>query len=208
MNHQPLFVAIGHRKQSGKGTFGKFLAHALRDHKVDHLGFATYLKEVVSALFDIPMENLEGPGDSRDAHVAGTHVWDMLTRQHPDALAHIDQPPTARQVMQVFGTTMRSHYPGIWLHHVLNRKTDADVVILSDLRFEEEAWAVKNSGGLLVKVTRNGAAIPDNHRSERELDNWKNWDRVVHNTSLHGLEADANLFAPIVRLALSRKREV
>lgn len=191
------FISIGHRKQTGKDTFARALVATLEDAGkiVVHTHYAGFLKTLVSNLFDIPMEHLTGDGDQRDAVVKNRKVWDMLTARHPEALRHLDNPPTARQVVQVFGTTMREHFPGIWLEHVLGRDYGADYVVLSDMRFAEEAEAVRRRGGHLIQIRRTGFMGGDSHRSERELDSWDDWDYVVHNTSIDSLKASASVYA-------------
>ena len=64
---------------------------------------------------------------------------------------------TPRYVLQVWGTEVarRSFHDDIWIASLENnlRKTQDDVVI-SDCRFPNEIRAIRNAGGVVIRVTR------------------------------------------------------
>lgn len=76
--------------------------------------------------------------------------------------------------------------------------------IITDVRFPNEARAIRVKGGILIKVNRDRIKILDNmyihreeynklhniieHESETALDNYENWDYVINNNdSIEGL---------------------
>lgn len=76
--------------------------------------------------------------------------------------------------------------------------------IITDVRFPNEAEAIKDRGGILIRVNRDRIKIRDNmyihreeynklhniieHESETALDNYENWDYVINNNdSIEGL---------------------
>ena len=52
--------------------------------------------------------------------------------------------------------------------------------IISDVRFRNEAQAIKDRGGILIRTIRESDYKSD-HPSETSLDNWKEWDYVIDN---------------------------
>ena len=99
--------------------------------------------------------------------------------------------PEIRRLLQVLGTDAGRKILGenIWVDTVLNKVKDKNVVI-TDCRFPNEAKALKNSGGFVVRVERPGMAAINNHLSETSLDGWP-FDLIVLNggtlESLHSL---------------------
>lgn len=82
-------------------------------------------------------------------------------------------------------------------HYTLAELVDTDVEIdysmkypdwiVTDVRFPDEARAIKHRGGIIVQVQRPDNPYPvSNHRTEIGLDSWK-FDRVIVNTSLEVL---------------------
>ena len=59
--------------------------------------------------------------------------------------------------------------------------------LVTDTRFPNEADAIKEKGGILIRVNRGDGNTGD-HPSETSLDNYNNWDYVLdNNASLTGL---------------------
>lgn len=54
--------------------------------------------------------------------------------------------------------------------------------IITDTRFINEAIAIKNAGGIVIRIDRPGVKPINNHSSEIELDNW-NFDYKIANVS-------------------------
>lgn len=79
-------------------------------------------------------------------------------------------------------------------------KRDADLVnnivlpckwIITDVRFENEAQAIKDRGGIIIRISRGGEPGEGLHESETALDNW-NFDwRIDNNGSLQALYTQA-----------------
>ena len=82
----------------------------------------------------------------------------------------------------------------VWLNVLLwqIREEEPRVALISDMRFPNEAEAVKSRGGLTIKVVRPDMLDPHrdaNHVSETALDHWP-FDIVVMNNSHRGALAD------------------
>ncbi len=65
--------------------------------------------------------------------------------------------------------------------------------IITDVRFPNEAQAIKDKGGIVVRIDRpDNPTSPSNHSSEVALDNW-DFDMNIVNESLEGLVETAKL---------------
>ena len=58
-------------------------------------------------------------------------------------------------------------------------QTKVDIVIISDLRFSNEACAISKRGGRLVKINRDVPKGID--PAEVDLMNWGDWDHIIDN---------------------------
>ena len=114
-----------------------------------------------------------------------THIlWSNVLGSHNEG--HM----TAREVMQFVGTDFfRKLYPNVWADATIRRvmAEGSAFVIVTDCRFPNEVDAVHQSGGKVIRLTRNGND-PDNHASETALDkanfDWNQFDAVIDNENL------------------------
>ncbi len=72
-----------------------------------------------------------------------------------------------REMMQTLGTEWGRQmvHPEIWVRSLLHRVRGRRAVI-TDLRFENEAEAIRKAGGIVVHITRPSAPTGDKHPSE------------------------------------------
>jgi len=152
-----MIIGLGYRAKSGKDTVGQMLVQGYGFHRV---GFADALKDVCSvicfgAVFD---------------HVRHADFKEDFT---PLGL-------TGGQLLQKVGVALREAVPGIWIEsaHLLPKLITYGNVVVTDVRFVDEAKAVKDLGGILIEVRRNVAQ--DTHISETEGSKIK-WDHVIEN---------------------------
>lgn len=68
-------------------------------------------------------------------------------------------------------------------------------VVVTDVRYPNEALAVKRAGGTLVRITRPGLASDDTHISETALDDWPVDHHIVNNSTVEALQETASLLA-------------
>lgn len=94
---------------------------------------------------------------------------------------------TIRQLLQKFGTEVgRNISPNLWVDALMNDYIKAKLDgyeedwIVTDVRFENEAEAIRENGGILIRLNRNTGSN-DQHPSETALDNYKNFDLVIDN---------------------------
>jgi hypothetical protein len=158
-------IGIHGRARTGKDTVGKYL-HDTHDNTYK-LAFADPLKKAAAMMFGIP----------EDA------FWDDDTKEQIDTFWNV----SPRQIAQFFGTDMvrenvNKLIPSVgqdfWVYrmaHCLNGLGDQveydadDVVVISDVRFQNEYDWITAQGGIIIHLTRQGAdgmvGIPS-HASE------------------------------------------
>jgi hypothetical protein len=77
-----------------------------------------------------------------------------------------------------------------------------DAVLITDVRFANEAQMLADVGGELWRVTRPGLVRQSHHRSQHELDNWPVDAEIVNDGSLEQL---AKIATDLMLYALGRK---
>ena len=85
-----------------------------------------------------------------------------------------------RQIWIDMGTkAVRRHvYEPTWLDYLLKGQHNLDVMVIPDVRFPNEAEAIRKSGGVLIKVVRPGYG-PGPDVADRALLGYDGWDYVI-----------------------------
>jgi hypothetical protein len=109
--------------------------------------FALPLKEITSIILNCSINKLE------DREFKNSQIPVELI---PDKV-HDDLPFTVRNLMQYLGTELfREHYStNLWVNMLLNRvKNSKNDVIVTDVRFKNEAAAIHKNNGIVISVVR------------------------------------------------------
>jgi hypothetical protein len=170
-----MIIGIAGKAQAGKDTTARMLQILISnpgiswsaynesdicfvyDHFVVH--YADLLKQVSQDMLNMPFD------DFNSQEVKQRHLdWINMT---------------VREFLQKLGTAVRKEIdPDFWVKALFN--TYDDLVIIADVRFPNEAEAIKARGGKLIRIERPGAGA-GNHISETALDDYKGWDIVIDN---------------------------
>lgn len=137
--------------------------------------------------------------------------WGDLVKHEQFSVAVMDGDEiihhiTGRQLIQRYGTEAHRDIFGdsFWIDVVLDgyNEDDGTILVITDVRFENEAQAIKELGGEVWEIVRPGVEIADSdHRSEAELP-VKYIDRVLVNSGdLFDLEAMVNTMMNMVTFA-------
>lgn len=164
-----MILGLSGYAQVGKDTLGAAL---VKNYGFTRFAFADALKEVVYRLDPwVPDVREESDGSERLSSLVDRVGWEK-------AKTNLE----VRRLLQKMGTEAGREVLGqnIWVDTVLNQIGDRDAVI-TDCRFPNEAQAVKDRGGFVVRVTRPGVEAVNAHPSETSLDGW-NFDAVVGNS--------------------------
>lgn len=152
-----MIIGLGYRAKSGKDTVGQMLVQGYGFHRV---GFADALKDVCSVIcFGAVFDHVRHSDFKEDFTPLGM---------------------TGGQLLQTVGVALREAVPGVWIDaaHLLPKLVTYGNVVVTDVRFLDEAKAVKDLGGILIEVRRH---VPqDTHVSETEGSKIK-WDHVIEN---------------------------
>lgn len=151
--------------QSGKSTIAR---HLTLQHGYDLLPFAQPLRAMARPL-------LAGLGLSEQR--IGYHL-------HQDKTAIIAELGcTGRHLLQTLGTDWGRQliHPELWVRCWSAQAKTRQLVVADDVRFPNEAEAVKALGGEVWKVWRPGARVNCPHASEGALNAWSGFDRLVVN---------------------------
>jgi hypothetical protein len=189
---KPLLIGLSGKSGSGKSTVGDYLAGA---HGYHQFAFAGALKEVVQTAFHFSDEQMTFGKEAVDPRCGKSPRW----------------------CLQHFGSAFRAVWPEIWIWNLrweilgFLAENGQRPIVVTDVRFRDEAEALKRMGAVLVRITRSAGETPapleacatgiPGHVSETDLDGWKGWDYVIINNStlehleniveaMLGLEAD------------------
>ena len=170
---------------SGKDTAADYLVNV---HGFRRESFANSLKDAVAQVFGWDRTMLEG----RTAH---SREWrDQVDTWWAERLGIPGLTP--RWVLQQWGTEVcrRSFHDDIWIASLENKlRTSRDDVVISDCRFPNEIQAIKQAGGIVVRVVRGtepewyGAAVSQN-RGPNGNSNWALSGRKLEQLGIHASE--------------------
>jgi len=185
-------IGIAGKAGSGKDTVATIIQFLTLDDEVfsktnkdcladlDHKGycatnskweirkFATALKKIVSILLGCKVKALE---DREYKETPLGKEW-----------VSIDVELTPRDILQQVGTDIgRNINQNVWVNALFNQITKKSRWIISDVRFHNEVQAIKDRGGLLIKVIRPSNNNTGLHISETALDNFDGFDEVIIN---------------------------
>lgn len=139
----PAIIGICGPARAGKDT----IARTLMSMGYVKDSFAAPIRQFVASICGLTLEQLE------------------LVKDFPsDAL----NGKTPRYAMQTLGTEWgrKMLAQDLWINYLMRRSTGQRLVV-PDIRFENEAQAILNNGGLILKVVRPGVEIVEStHSSE------------------------------------------
>jgi hypothetical protein len=168
-----MLIGITGYKFSGKSTVAKMLSEMLG---YETHSFADKLKYITCILSGCTREDLENY-DFKENEL----VPDYLRPYCLNA-----EKPTYRAFLQHFGSeVMRGINDGIWIDCTLSNC--GENAIISDCRFPNEAKAIKERGGVVIKVVRDSVVSDDTHQSETKIDEIEPDYVFVNNKSLKEL---------------------
>lgn len=160
---KPQIIGISGKKRSGKDTLASLIAkNSLKE--VERIAFADSLKEELAKACGVTVETIE---NNKAQYRLGLQWWGTEFR--------------------------RAQCRNYWLDRFREKvnASTAELIVVPDVRFHNEADLVRELGGKVIRVTRP-LADEDRHASEIEMDSY-NFDTVVHNNgTVEDLEAVAS----------------
>lgn len=144
--------------------------------------FADPLKEMAINLFGLNPSHVYG-GDN-DKNQPTDIKWDSLPN-NDNKTGFM----TVREFLEYFGTkVVRQIKNDAWSRYSINKILieKSEIAIVPDVRFPNEVKAIKDSGGIIIRLTRdvfNSSAEPEIALDKDRFD-WSNFDLIIDNTSI------------------------
>lgn len=162
-----MIIGFGHRAQVGKDTAGDWLI----DNGWERLAFADLVRRVLYAM-DPVVDPISTEYYFCLQNMVDAMGWD-LTKTNTEV----------RTLLQKLGQGMREILdPGVWLRPVIKEadrlEEQGHNVVITDVRYLNEAKAIKDLGGLVVRIDR---AVAQRISGEDELGDYDDWDAVIDN---------------------------
>lgn len=181
-------LSFSGRKQSGKSTSADYIISLINEHHImlrenryelnmscKIYSFADPLKQDICInILGLTYDQCYGSDD--DKNTMTDLWWDGVQL-------------TAREAMEIIGTKIfRALKTNVWADATINKikKENVDLAIISDCRFPNEVEAVKNSGGINIRLDLD--PFHSNSISENSLDqdvyDWSNFDIIIKNSKM------------------------
>lgn len=179
-----LVVGLNAYARSGKDTFADVLVSEFGWRRV---AFADKLRDVLYALNPIiaisePRHCSETLREGWPPISTTIYLQDAIDRMGWNGYKETKVGPEIRRLLQRMGTEAgrETLYDSIWVDAALNDIGEHEKVVITDVRFENEADAITGRGGEIWRITRDGVGPANEHISETGLDQYP-FDRVISN---------------------------
>lgn len=170
-----MIVGITGKAGAGKDTLASLMTRSMG---FKQLAFAEPLKEAAMHVFGLTAFQLE----SREAKEKVVEYWGM----------------SPRRLLQLFGTEAMKPVFGkdVWVRRLHQRIHDLSKAglykdfVISDVRFDEEAEAIRSWGGIIVEVLRSDSGLNGDaavHVSESGITSTLVNATIVNNTTISDL---------------------
>jgi hypothetical protein len=163
-------IGLSGYAQSGKDT----AAAALTDVGWTRIAFADVLRSAVYALDPLM------PDGRRVSDVVDEMGWDSAKVNFREI----------RTLLQRMGTEVGRNLLGenIWVDTALRDLDPEGRYVITDCRFPNEAKAIRDRGGKVVRIHRPGTEAANDHPSETSLDNFAFDAILVNSGSIKSLQ--------------------
>jgi hypothetical protein len=172
-----MIIGLSGYAQVGKDSVAKIL---VENYGYSRIAFADIIKVACYRLN--PIVTYDG---MRLKHLVDLEGWEIAK-----------SVPEVRRLLQVMGSEVGRDLidPQIWVELTMNSTHNSDLIVISDVRFRNEAEEIKWKGGQIWRISRIDRDAPVNvHRSETDLDNWTFDQYIANNGSLDDLEREVHL---------------
>ncbi len=159
-------VGLVGTKGVGKDTAGRYLVEVCGWHRV---ALATPLRNAVQSMFALTDAQCDDPVLKEEAGVLGVSFRRGAQILGTDLVR--------KQLGGAGGLLPELGEKGLWIQHMERAISDARCkgrrVVITDVRFPDEAAAIIALGGKLIRIRRPGSelATADSHSSENNIDN-------------------------------------
>jgi hypothetical protein len=187
---RPLVIGLNGEKECGKdtfyGLFAKYKEGTERDAFADKLKVSA--ARALGYEFDTTQEYLEWADWMKTYGIV--EVSD--SRFAPE-----DKKISGREYLQFYGTEAHREVfdTDFWIDLVLTQKRDSEILVVTDVRFPNEAEAIRSVGGQVWRINRDCQRETDHHASEQRLPDSLVDVEIYNNDGLEELERKAKEMA-------------
>lgn len=193
-----MIIGINGYAQSGKDTIGELIRQTDSSWVIKK--WAGKLKTIASILTGLPVHLFED-GDAKNTYLGSE--WSTSSNNPLNAITPFQdiefvEMMSIRMFLQKLGTdAIRDGlHPNAWVNALMSeyksdkfsgyigdtrQDIDASKWIITDTRFHNEAKAIKDKGGYVIRVDRPGLGPVNSHPSETALDKW-DFDYRIENS--------------------------
>ena len=167
-----MIIGLSGYAQAGKDTVAQIL---VQEYGYSRIAFADIIRTAVYRLN--PIVTYDG---MRLAHLVDLEGWDIAKTA-----------PEVRRLLQVMGSEVGRDLidPQIWVELTLSTTKPTDKIVISDVRYSNEAEEIKWKKGQIWRISRIDRDAPVNaHRSESDMDSWHFDQYVANNGTIRDLQ--------------------
>jgi hypothetical protein len=181
-----MIIGLTGYARSGKDTVADFL---VTDYDFLKVSFADPIREAL-----IRLDPIIAFGEGLRVNLSQalrTMEWNDLKNYSTDI----------RSLMQRFGTEVGREMFGenFWVDLAIKSAENAEDVVFADVRYPNEAEAVKAKGGVMVRVTKPDVGPVNGHISDKALDDYAVDFTISNNGTLAELSAKVNVLTASLR---------
>lgn len=173
----PRLIGLTGYARTGKDTVGGFL---VSQHGFQRVSFADKLREVALAADPYVKLSTDPEDDyyARLTRVVDAYGWE-------GAKAHDD----VRRLLQRLGTDAGRNILGenVWVDAALQGLDPDGFYVFTDVRFPNEADAIRDKGGVIWRISRPGYEPINGHASETAMDSYNVDISIVNDRSMEDL---------------------
>jgi len=166
-----MIIGLTGNKQTGKDTCANFL---VKNYNFIQLSYAEPLKNICRTLFDFNEEQLNG---TKKEEI--DEYW-KITPRH--AMQFIGTEFFRNQMEKLIPNIEKNFWIKLMEQRIIKLKDKCNIVI-SDVRFLNEAELIRKYDGFIIKIIRNTNQY-DNHPSEIET-NKINFNYIIENNGTY-----------------------
>jgi hypothetical protein len=166
-----MIIGLTGYAQSGKDTLAGMLIGL---HKYDNRAFADPIRKLLYETNPLVKDEYRVKG------VVDAYGWDRAKVEFPEL----------RNLLQTLGVGARQVFNDqFWVSQCLSGLSAGDKIVITDVRFPNEADAIKALGGQIWRVKRLGIGAVNKHVSETAMEGYKVDQIFVNNGSIEDLMA-------------------
>jgi len=157
-----MIIGLSGYARSGKDTVAELLC---LNYEFSRISFADPMRDAIIVL------NPKINSVTRVSDYVEEYGWDLAKHN-----------PEVRRLLQVFGTDVGRKMFGenIWIDMAFRQIKPNSRVVIADVRFPNEAEAIKERGGKVIRINRHNHGAVNTHKSEIAMDNYM-FDHVLYN---------------------------